>query len=137
MRYTLGMATVGLALLAGAAGAEQFTTAAEVRPILQATKAQWLALREYEGQDLLYFTQVLSWRCGLSQVFYGLNGAAPEMPFFLETCHEGTAAPNAIETDAIYVAQPAGSVQSIRVRLIYDDGTEDEASFARGQILMP
>ncbi|MBZ4022630.1 hypothetical protein CKO11_09185 [Rhodobacter sp. TJ_12] len=136
MRKILLTALIGGLGLAGAAQAQQFTTAAEVRPILAATKGQWVAVREYDGQDLIYFTQLLSWRCGLSQIFYGLNDAPPTTPFFMEMCYEGTPAPNAIETDAIYIAQPLGSVQNIRLRLVYDDGTEEEAIFARPQVLM-
>lgn len=119
------------------AAAQQFTTAAEVRPILQATKGSWVALREYDGQDLLYFTQLLSWRCGLSEVRYGLNDAPPEQVFPLEPCYEGTAQPNAVKSDAIYLRAPLGSVQGIRLRIIYDDGSADEAVYARAQVLMP
>lgn len=127
----------GLGLAGSAAAAQQFTTAAEVKPILQATKAQWLAVREYDGQDLVYFTHLLSWRCGLTQIRFGLNDAPPEMPFLMEICHEGTASPNAITGDSIYLREPLGSVRSIRLLLIYDDGTTEEARFERNQILMP
>ncbi|MDP2740936.1 MAG: hypothetical protein Q8O82_20075 [Pseudorhodobacter sp.] len=123
--------------LAGAAQAQDFTTAAEVKPILTATKANWVALREYEGQDLLYFTQLMSWRCGLSEARYAVNGAAPEV-WPLGDCQDGTAQPNAILPDSqIYATLNLGSVAEVTVTLIYDDGSEDSATFPRAAILMP
>lgn len=127
----------GLCLTGAVALASPFTTAAEVRPILQATQAQWLAVREYDGQDLVYFSQLLSWRCGLTQILYGLNDAPPEIAFPMEPCHEDSAAPNAVTGDMVYLRAPLGSVRSIRVLLIYDDGMTEEARFERAQILMP
>lgn len=135
MRATI--CAVMLTLVPQIAAAQQFTTAAEVRPILQATKASWVAVREYDGQDLVYFTQLLSWRCGLSEIRYGLNGAPATTVFPMEPCHEGTAMPNAVQSDVIYLRAPLGSVQAIAVGLTYDDGTTDAASFARAQVLMP
>jgi len=126
-----------LVLLPQLAAAQQFTTAAEVRPILQATKGAWVAVREYDGQDLVYFTQLLSWRCGLSEIRYGLNGAPAETLFPMEPCYEGTTAPNAVKSDDIYLRAPLGSVQGIALQITYDDGTTEAASFARAQVLMP
>lgn len=118
----------------------RFTTAGEVRMILSATKTQWIAVRPYDGQDLLYFTQLASWRCGLWDVSYGLNGAEPVTPFPLEPCHDDTATPNAmtqIESYLPYLALPADSVQSVKVRITYDDGTTDEAIYGRAMVLIP
>ena len=118
----------------------RFTTAVEVRPILDATRASWVAVREYEGRDLLYFTQILSWRCGLREVRYGLNGAPPDTPVPLEPCHEDTASPNAlvdVEGFPPHVEAPLGSIQSVDVTIVYDDGSEDGAVFARTSVLMP
>lgn len=118
----------------------QFTTAAEVKPILTATKGSWVAVRNYEGQDLLYVTQLLAWRCGLWEVSYGINGAPATEPVALEPCHEGTTAPNAL-TDVTgyppYIAFPENSVERVTVQLTFDDGTMAEASYDRSQIQMP
>lgn len=119
----------------------RFTTAVEIRPILTATKASWIAIRDYDGQDLVYFTQLLSWRCGLWEIRYGLNGAPPTQSLPLEPCHDETASPNALVGDMsefpIFLSAEAGSVQSVEVEIIYDDGTSDAAVFARQMVLMP
>ena len=50
-----------------------------------------------------------------------------------------TAAPAAInaETHLPYVTLPAGSVATVTVRLLYDDGTEDQVTFERNAVLLP
>ncbi len=118
----------------------RFTTTVEVKPILTATKPQWVAVREYEGQDLLYFTNLLAWRCGLWEVRYGLNGASPETVLPIEPCYEDTAQPNALVDPVgypIWVEAPLGSIESIDIEIDYDDGTMDAAVFARQLVLMP
>ncbi|MDP4033777.1 MAG: hypothetical protein Q8P60_13180 [Pseudorhodobacter sp.] len=128
---------VAVTVWGGMAEAQSFTTAAEVRPILDMTRANWIALREYDGQDLLYFTHLISWRCGLSELRYAVNGTAPQL-WPLADCLEGTAQPNAILPDSrIYAGFELGSVAEVTVTLVYDDGSEDSASFLRAAVLMP
>ncbi len=118
----------------------KFLNATEVRPILDATKASWVAVRLYEGQDLLYFTNLLSWRCGLWEIRYGINGAPADQVLEMEPCHLETAQPGAV-TDPIgfpiYLTFAPDSVQSVTVEIDYDDGTTDTAMFERGGILIP
>ncbi|NKB28598.1 MAG: hypothetical protein GKR99_14010 [Rhodobacteraceae bacterium] len=117
----------------------KFLTAGEVRPILDATRGSWIAVRDYNGQDLLYFTHLLAWRCGLWEIRYGLNGAAPDQLFEAEPCYVDTAAPAAIKADTHlpYVTLPPGSVETVTVQLLYDDGGTDEVTFERKAILLP
>ncbi len=116
----------------------KFTTATEVKPILEMTTANWVAVRDFNGQDLLYVTHIWSWRCGLLQMRYAVNDdEMQEWP--LPPCHEGTNAPNAIiESDGLpYATFASGSIQQVRVELLFDDLTEASASFTRPEILMP
>lgn len=114
----------------------KFLTALEVKPILAATVGNWVALRDYGGQDLLYFTHLLAWRCGLFEIRYAVNGG-PEQVFEAEPCYIDTNAPAAIKTDRPYLTFPPGSVQEVAVHLIYDDATDETQRFPRKAILMP
>ena len=124
--------------LSSPALAQNFTTASEVKPILTATKGVWVAVREYDGRDLVYFTQILSWRCGLTEFSYQINGGEAQV-FPAAPCHEDTPTPNAIlagDPDP-YISEPLGSVETVTVTLTYDDGTEDSADYERAAVLMP
>lgn len=115
----------------------KFTTAIEIKQILTMTKGNWVAVRLYEGQDLLYFTHLLSWRCGLWEVRYGINGAPATEVFPLEPCYEDTAAPNALN-DMVnflpFITLPPESVESVTVELLYDDGSSDSETYDRATV---
>ncbi|MCR8725367.1 hypothetical protein [Frigidibacter sp. ROC022] len=113
----------------------KMTTAAEIKPILTVTKGQWLAVRDYDGQDLLYFTNLLAWRCGVFEIRYAVNDG-PVQIFEAEPCYDDEAAPNALklEDSLPYVVLPAGSVASVRVEVLYDDLSVDSAEYDRAAI---
>lgn len=117
----------------------KFTSAAEIKPIMEATRGQWIAVREWEGEDWIYFTQMMSWRCGLWEVRYGINGAPAETVLPMEPCYDETAAPNAFVDDALlpFVTFPLASVESVTVEVLYDDGTTDKATYERSDVLLP
>tara|TARA_R110002094_G_scaffold95226_4_gene96223 strand:- start:1132 stop:1839 length:708 start_codon:yes stop_codon:yes gene_type:complete len=116
----------------------KFTTATEVKPILNATKGSWVAVREYDGKDLLYVTHLWSWRCGLSAVAISLNGE-PMQNWPLPPCHMDFAAPNAIlEDDGLpYLSLRLGSVETITIQVVYDDLSMDVATFNRSDVRIP
>jgi hypothetical protein len=135
-------AALGAAFCAAAqiASAQPMTTAAEIRPILEMSRPNWVALSTNGGQDFVMFTALLAWRCGLSEIRYGVNGDPAETVLEMEPCHMETAAPNALRMDTgiwPYVAFPPGSVDAVTVEIDYDDGTTDSASWERAQILLP
>ncbi|MGK7652185.1 hypothetical protein ACSQ76_07155 [Roseovarius sp. B08] len=115
----------------------KFTTAAEIKPIIEATRGNWVAVREYDGQDLLYLTHLLSWRCGMHQVRVGVNGGAMEV-WQMPPCQTDTAAPNAFPDDAvIYKSFGPGEIESIAVEILYDDLATAEGTFGRTEVLIP
>ncbi len=124
-----------LGLIGSPLGAQNFTTTAEVKPIVGAIKSNWIAVRPWEGNDLLYFTNLLAWRCGLSQIEYSVNGN--EMTTLItEPCYEDEAAPNALKLSDIlpYLTFDPNSVQTIDVKVTFDDGTQENASFERAAV---
>jgi len=116
----------------------KFTTAQEVRPILQATKGNWIAVREYDGKDLLYVTHLWGWRCGLAAMAISVNDE-PMQNWPLPPCHMQYATPNAIlEDDGLpYLSLRLQAVQKVTIQIVYDDLTMDMATFARGNVLIP
>lgn len=123
----------------GAQAQAAFTTAAEVQPILTMTKGNWVAVREYDGNDLLYFTHLESWRCGLDGVMYGINSDVADQVWEQEACYEDEAAPNTMkmENGLPFVTLELGSVETLIVEITYDDGTTDTATYERKAIMTP
>jgi hypothetical protein len=116
----------------------KFTTALEVRPILEMTKAQWVAVRDYDGKDLLYFTNLLAWRCGLVAVSFTINDGPEEM-LMMEPCYDDEATPNALKMETVlpYLEFPAGHIETVSVTATFDDLSSDTISVTRKDVLMP
>jgi hypothetical protein len=129
---TLACLTFG----AGQGAAQSFTTPEEVRPILQMTRANWVAIGTDTGNDLFYFSHIAAWRCGFSHATYRLNGGTDEIAFDIEPCYRDTAQPNAIR-GLPFVVHPQGSITSVIVTLHFPDGTAETAKYERRDILPP
>lgn len=116
----------------------KFTTATEVKPILSMTQANWVAVREYEGRDLLYVTHLLSWRCGMHRFTFSINDG-PMIGWNMPPCLTDTAQPNAIRTEdgLPYETFPLGHIQSVEIEILYDDLSTERARFERKSVLMP
>lgn len=116
----------------------RFLTALEVKPILTATRANWVAVRVREGQDLVYLTHLWSWRCGLVAIRGAVNGAALRH-WPLPACHAESVQPNAIlDGDGMpYLTYPLKSVETVTIEVIYDDLSTEAATYDRVGVLIP
>jgi hypothetical protein len=115
---------LGLALapcVFGAPAKAQGMPPEQIKQILEVTKASWVSFRDWQGQDLAYFTHLEAWKCGIEYVFYGVNDGPIDQEWQLDPCDPDN--PNAVLKDKPYIEYPGGSLQSVSVQLIYPDGT--------------
>lgn len=126
-----------LGVLPGSAMAFDVMDPKAIAPILDMTKANWVALRSWEGDELLYFTQIESWRCAVAGVSYAVNGGA-WLTWNLAPCQVGTPSPNALPEDHLpFIKLPADLLRDITIRVEMTDGQVLQGEYARSEILMP
>lgn len=113
-------ALIGMALPASA----QSPLLGQEKRVLNLTKTGWAHFREYNGQQLIYFTHLESYRCGIKAVHYSLNGDALDREWTLQPCDPRN--PHSITTDKPYIVLPAGHAKSISVQVTFADGTKSE-----------
>lgn len=129
---------VGLSLALAAPAAAQMTDASTIRPILEATQANWIGVRRFDGQDLVYFTHLETWKCGLKTIRYGINSDTANKRYPFKVCKDGEAAPSPVGADRLpYVAFGLDSVETVTITLTYDDGMEVTKTFDRSAIEIP
>ena len=95
---------------------------ATVKQAINATKANWIAFRNYDGQQLLYFTQLLTWKCGLREIRYGLNSSHLADLWPLPVCNPQTPYHLDPNYDHIYVNYPLDSLKFVSVQVVFADG---------------
>lgn len=90
--------------------------------------AGWVAFRNFDGKQLIYFTPIVSLHCGLSEVRYSLNSSALDQTFALPECNP--ALPFSMPPDAdlstIALSQELGSVTKVTIQIVYSDDSESE-----------
>ncbi len=116
------------------------TQAAGAAMIHQAIKTQMVSFKQEGDVDFVYFTNLLAWRCGVSQILVGLNGAPPTIPYPMEPCYRDLREPNTLKMDRpefpIYLKMPAGSAQTMTLHIVYEDGTSADFVIERAKNLI-
>lgn len=132
MRF-LGLMVLGFTLLAQPLSA-QFDSAEQVKPILKVIKPQWVSLREFDGHDLLYFTMLEVYRCGIDQIRVRINDSKPQI-YEAAPCEDDATFSEIAEDHLPYITFPLKSVASVRIELTYDDGTSEWGDYSRADVL--
>jgi hypothetical protein len=92
----------------------------EQKKILEQFWTSWIAFREWQGMTV-YFTHLVTYRCAIKEVHYGLGVQPVDKIFKLPPCDP--ADPNSVPEGAtLYMKVPA-KTQSMQVQLTYADGT--------------
>lgn len=92
------------------------------KQILDQFWTSWIAFDSGGNHGLVYFTQMLSYRCAIKEVHYSLNGAALDKSLEIPPCDKKD--PYAIPYDAKGYFKVADSVKSMSVQVTYTDGTK-------------
>lgn len=92
------------------------------KQILDQFWTSWIAFDAGGNHGLVYFSQMLSFRCAIKQVHYGLNGAAPDKEIKMPPCDEKD--PYAIPYDYQPYFKIADNVKSMSVQVTYTDDTK-------------
>ena len=89
---------------------------------LEATKRNWVAFRNYNGRQLVYFTHLMSWHCAITSIRYRYNGENDWNTWPVPECNEDL--PYAVnpETDKLYERFKLGAIKTVTVEVTLKDG---------------
>ena len=112
------------ALAAPIAAKAQTPPVAQLKMMAEAAKAQWVAFRNWDGKQWIYFTIPVTYHCGLTEIRYSLNGADLAERWPVPACNTQMPFNVDPQKDQIYLALDPGAVSSVSLQLVYADGTE-------------
>ncbi|WP_031197072.1 chemotaxis protein [Mesorhizobium sp. L103C131B0] len=92
------------------------------KQILDQFWTSWIAFDASGNHGLVYFSQMLSFRCGIKEVRYSLNGTALDREIKLPPCDKKD--PYAIPYDYQPYFKVPENVTSMAVQVTYTDGTK-------------
>jgi outer membrane murein-binding lipoprotein Lpp len=90
------------------------------RRILESTASSWVSFRDYDGQRLLYFSHLMTYRGSIKSIRYGLNSEVPTKTFRFPAWNKSGMAPIDAKTP-LYIKVPR-STRFATVQLTYKNG---------------
>lgn len=95
---------------------------ANTRNILENVTPEWVSGRDFDGKFLVYFSHLMSYRCGIREIAYGIDRPTPDKTWPLPPCD--FANPFSVGDDAkLYESFPQ-KIGSLSMQLTYADGTK-------------
>lgn len=91
------------------------------RNVMDNMTQQWVQGRDWDGKQLVYFTHLISYRCGLKEVAYGVERDSPDQVYPLGECDPAN--PFSISDDAQIYLTFEKPIESMVIQLTYRDGT--------------
>ncbi|CDX16529.1 putative methyl-accepting chemotaxis sensory transducer [Mesorhizobium sp. ORS 3324] len=101
------------------------------KQILDQFWTSWIAFDAGGNRGLIYFTQMLSFRCAIKEVHYSLNGTALDKEIKMPPCDAKD--PYAIPADYQPYLKVKDDVKSMAVQVTYRDGTKSPVREYRRQ----
>ncbi|WP_075995321.1 hypothetical protein [Salaquimonas pukyongi] len=88
----------------------------------------WVAFRNWNGQQLVYFTALQTLHCRLSEIRYSINSDLLDKRFELVKCNPQNplALPSGSGLEDIAIQLPPETARTVAVQVVWDDGGQSE-----------
>ncbi|NOR56016.1 MAG: hypothetical protein GQ531_07385 [Sulfurovum sp.] len=96
----------------------------QMKKILGMTQNSWVSFRDFNGKQLIYFTHLEAYTCGIKEVHYSINSDTLDKVWTLAPCKSDGI--STIKKDLIMLRLELGTAKSIDVQLTFIDGTKSE-----------
>ncbi|HLH50337.1 MAG TPA: caspase family protein, partial [Roseiarcus sp.] len=92
---------------------------------LEGMPANWVEFRDFNG-TLIYFTTLVTYRCAIAELRYGLDGAKPLQRYDLPGCNAND--PFSVPSSAKLYLKASAKTKAISLQITWRDGTESDIS---------
>jgi len=103
--------------------------------MLDAGKASgWVAFRNFNGRQLLYFTHLQTLHCRLKEIRYSINSDALDQRVELVKCNKAipfNISEEDVHAGRAYKSMKPGTAQWAAVQVVWEDGEESEVQRVR------
>ncbi len=91
-------------------------------------KSGWIAFRNYDGRQLVYFTHLQTMHCRLQEIRYSINSKDLDQRFKLVKCNPQLpfSLPSNSGLNDIALRLSLGEADFVAVQVVWDDGRESE-----------
>jgi hypothetical protein len=97
----------------------------EQKQILEGMPTNWVEFRDFNGV-LIYFTTLVTYRCAIAELRYGLDDAKPLQRYDLPNCNAND--PFSVPYGAKLYLKVPPKTKAINLQITWRDGTESEIS---------
>jgi hypothetical protein len=97
----------------------------EQKQILEQMPSNWVEFRQYNG-TLIYFTTLVTYRCAIADLYYGLDDGKPLQRYDLPAC-DAKDPFSTPEKAQLYLKAPPRT-KSISLQITWRDGTQSDVS---------
>lgn len=118
-KITMGVALAGLSFPVSLS-AQELPPLTLYQQMLEMNKSSgWVSFRNYNGQQWIYFTPLVTLHCRLEEISYSINSTDLDQSFDVPRCNPSM--PFSVPTDggidAIAITLPPGTAQTVSVQV--------------------
>ena len=95
------------------------------KQILEQMPTNWVEFRDFQG-TLIYFTTLVTYRCAITEVRYGLDDGQPLERYDLPRCNASD--PFSVPGDAKLFMKAPAKTKAIHLQITWRDGTQSEVT---------